>query len=143
MPGPAPAALQQQNGGQIGQLLHRRVADLKRVADFSPANSPLSERTINGQRHTPGGSMAGGTPSGGRNPIRRRLRSPAMMSAPFKSSLAGGSPAPQLCTHAWREEDESQLVDGLSTLFVSPAPNRGWGSKLGGLGTPMSMMDTR
>ncbi len=77
----------------------------------SPAAAPLAERSPNGGAQpelapalwranlrptgllvqTPGGTLQ--TPGGGRNPNRRRLRSPAMMSSPFKSSITfGGTP---------------------------------------------------
>ncbi len=130
----------------------------------SPAAAPLAERSPNGGAkpelapalwranlrptgllvQTPGGTLQ--TPGGGRNPNRRRLRSPAMMSSPFKSSVTfGGTPLksarkPMSARKPSRTPSKSPMQEsaakspsnityGISSLFVdgtsahsSPAP---------------------
>jgi serine/threonine protein kinase len=109
---------------------------------------------------TPGGTLQ--TPGGGRNPTRRRLRSPAMMSSPFKSSVTfGGTPLksgrkPVSARKPSRTPSKSPMQDtvmkspstityGISSLFVSPGGSSAHGSPAPpppgpppGLGTPIA-----
>ena len=85
---------------------------------------------------TPGGTLQ--TPGGGRNPIRRRLRSPAMMSSPFKSSVQfGGTPLKSArkplrsqATPLKSPMEESVLAEAVSSMFVSPGGSSARGSPM-------------
>ena len=126
--------------------------------DRSPA-MPLAERAPNEELapelwrarlrptgllvQTPGGTLQ--TPGGGRNPMRRRMRSPAMMSSPFKSSVTfGGTPLksarkPVSARKPNKTPSKSPMQDsvakspsnityGISSLFVSPSGTSAHGS---------------
>ena len=125
----------------------------------SPAlPSPLSERAANSLDSPAqlGAKMALApkilsTPGSGRHDsIRRRLRSPAMMSSPFKSSKQWPSNTPLKSSRKPGKLEkapfvpfgcaaEDGLLDGISTLFVSPVQAMGPGMDHADLGSPVPL----
>jgi hypothetical protein len=94
--------------------------------------------------HTPGSSA--------HKSIRRRLRSPAMMSSPFKSSKTGGTPQAKTTASGRKAmsmcaPDEPATIScgglaaGISSLFVSPAPGARQGDEQSRPPLPLSPGD--
>ena len=148
-PTPAIGGGSDKRGRSPGQALSERSPNGGNAPELAPGLWRAALRPTGLLVQTPGGTLQ--TPGGGRNPNRRRLRSPGMMSSPFKSSRtfggtplkasnasarkssarkprASGTPSKSPMPGSSPLQSPSTITYGITNLFVSPGGSSAHGS---------------